>query len=299
MASSSSSSGTILSSIGVDVGVLCSFGFVLFHSLPLQNQWKCIIVLLFIWKLTLKLMHILSILKTFVVNMTESLPKGDPGSFVIPCTIGDTTMQMPLCDLGASINLMPLLLIRRLQIDEVKPTFICLQLADRSIRYPFGVVENLLVKVGSFIFPADFVILDIKEDKNPSIILGRPFLATGRALIDVQKGEVTLRVNEEEIVLNVLEALRHPDDPEGCMRIDIVEPLVEEVFETDKLEDALESSPKDTWLEIDGSAHQREKLCTPSSEEGPPKLDLKSLPPSLKYIFLGDKDTYPVIIIPP
>ncbi|XP_016206526.1 uncharacterized protein LOC107646898 [Arachis ipaensis] len=98
-----------------------------------------------------------------------------------------------LCDLVASINLMPLSLMRKLQIDEVKPTPICLQLADYFIKYPFGVVENLLVKVGSFIFLSNFVILNIEEDKNASIILGRPFLATTGALIDVQKGEVTRR----------------------------------------------------------------------------------------------------------
>ncbi|XP_016206525.1 uncharacterized protein LOC107646897 [Arachis ipaensis] len=98
-----------------------------------------------------------------------------------------------LCDLVESTNLMPLSLMRKLQIDEVKPTPICLQLADYFIKYPFGVVENLLVKVGSFIFLSNFVILNIEEDKNASIILGRPFLATARALIDVQKGEVTRR----------------------------------------------------------------------------------------------------------
>nr|XP_025692527.1 uncharacterized protein LOC112794760 [Arachis hypogaea] len=196
---------------------------------------------------------------------------------------------------ATSINLMPLSLMRKLQIDEVKPTHICLQFADRFIKYPFRVVDDLSVKVGSFIFPADFVILDMEEDKNASNILGRSFLATGRPLIDVQKGEATLRVNEDEIVLNVLEALQHPNDAEGCMRIDIIEPLVEEVFEDEMLEDALDSSPEDILLEIDELAPQREKLCMPSAKEGPPKLKLKSLPPSLKYAFLGDKDTYPVL----
>ncbi|XP_057719808.1 uncharacterized protein LOC130934237 [Arachis stenosperma] len=79
-----------------------------------------------------------------------------------------------------------------------------------SIKYILGVIENLLVKVGHVIFPADFVILDMKEDKNAFIILGRSFLATGRSLIYVQKGQLTLRVNEEKIILNVLEALQYP-----------------------------------------------------------------------------------------
>ncbi|XP_016199623.1 uncharacterized protein LOC107640627 [Arachis ipaensis] len=138
-------------------------------------------------------------------NLPEKLQ--DPRSFVIPCTIGKNLIRKALYDLGASIHLMLLSWVRNFQIEEVNPTRICLQLAERSIKFLFGVVEDLLLKVGSFIFPSDFVILDMEEDKNVSIILRRPFLATGRALIGVQKGEVKLRVNEEEIVLNVLEEL--------------------------------------------------------------------------------------------
>ncbi|XP_057745241.1 uncharacterized protein LOC130963107 [Arachis stenosperma] len=109
----------------------------------------------------------------------------DPESFLIPCTIDEVTIERALCDLGDNINLMPLSLMRKFQIDEVKPTRISLQLADRSIKFPIGIVENLLVKVRTFIFPVDFVILNMEEDVNTSIILGRPFLATERALIDV------------------------------------------------------------------------------------------------------------------
>ncbi|XP_016178173.1 uncharacterized protein LOC107620541 [Arachis ipaensis] len=158
-----------------------------------------------------------------------------------------------LCDLGDSINFMPLSLMRNLQIDEVKPNHISFQLADRSIKYPLGVVENLLVKVGPFIFPADFVILDMEEDKNASIILRRPFLAIEIALIDVQKGELTLRVNEVEIVVNVFEAFKHLGDSKGCMRVDLVEPLVQEVFEAEEFDDALDSLSEDNLLEIDDS----------------------------------------------
>ncbi|XP_015949414.1 uncharacterized protein LOC107474302 [Arachis duranensis] len=167
----------------------------------------------------------------------------DLGSFFIPYTIGDITIQRVLCDLEASINLMPLLLMRKLHIDEVKSTRISLQLADLFIKFSVEVVENLLVKVGLFIFSTNFVILDIEEDKNVSIILGRPFLATCRALIDVLKGELTLRVIEEEVVLNVLEALKHPSDFVGCVRVELVEPLVQEVLEADELDDALDPSP--------------------------------------------------------
>ncbi|XP_027368306.1 uncharacterized protein LOC113874268 [Abrus precatorius] len=118
----------------------------------------------------------------------------DPGSFSILCYIGNCTIGKALCDLGASINLMPLAIMNRLRIEEVKPTSITLQLADRSYTYPYGIVKDLLVKIDKFIFLADFVILDMEVDANIPLILGRPFLAIGRALIDVQKGELRLTV---------------------------------------------------------------------------------------------------------
>ncbi|XP_027361379.1 uncharacterized protein LOC113869313 [Abrus precatorius] len=128
----------------------------------------------------------------------------DPGSFSIPCSIGSCTIGKALCDLGASINLMPLAIMKRLGIEEVKPTSITLQLADKSFTYPYGIVEHLLVKIDKFIFRADFVILDIEVDADIPLILGRPFLATWRALIDVQKGELMLRVQDEKVTFNVL-----------------------------------------------------------------------------------------------
>ncbi|XP_019173895.1 PREDICTED: uncharacterized protein LOC109169467 [Ipomoea nil] len=95
----------------------------------------------------------------------------DPRSFSIPCTIGNTVVDKCLCDLGASINLMPLTLFNKLEIAEMKPTTISLQLADRSVKYPLGVVEDILVKVGKFYFPADFLILDMGSDTDTSLIL--------------------------------------------------------------------------------------------------------------------------------
>ncbi|XP_057760511.1 uncharacterized protein LOC130980882 [Arachis stenosperma] len=118
----------------------------------------------------------------------EGLPPKlkDPGSFFLPCTIGHISIDKALCDLGSSINLMPLSMMRRLFIEEVKPTQMSLELVDRSVVISKSVVENLLVKIGKFIFPADFVILDLGEVGNDSIILGRPFLATTMAIIDVE-----------------------------------------------------------------------------------------------------------------
>ncbi|XP_057775057.1 uncharacterized protein LOC130994035 [Salvia miltiorrhiza] len=98
-----------------------------------------------------------------------------PGSFTISCTIGGQQFGKALCDLGASINLMPLSIFQRLAIGEMKPTSIALQMADRSVTYPRGIVEDVLVKVNEFIFSADFVMLDFEEDKTIPLILGRPF----------------------------------------------------------------------------------------------------------------------------
>ncbi|XP_057756017.1 uncharacterized protein LOC130975215 [Arachis stenosperma] len=127
----------------------------------------------------------------------------DLGSFLLPCTISNMVINKAMCDLGASINLMPSSLVRKLCIEEVKPIQMSLELVDKSVIYPRGVIENLLVKVDKFIFPADFVVLDSDEDEGDSIILGRLFLATARAIIDVEQGELTLRMHDESITLNV------------------------------------------------------------------------------------------------
>ncbi|XP_028752727.1 uncharacterized protein LOC114712370 [Neltuma alba] len=116
----------------------------------------------------------------------------DPGSFYIPCNIGKHFNGKALCDLGASVNLMPLAVFNRLNLGEARPTIVTLLFADRSISYPKGIVEDVLVKVDKFIFPADFIVLDCEVDWNIPIILGRPFLATARTLIDIEKGEITM-----------------------------------------------------------------------------------------------------------
>ena len=106
----------------------------------------------------------------------------DPGSFTIPCSIGKYEFKKALC---ASINLMPLSVVQRLSLGELTPTAITLQMAERSMAQPEGVLEDVLIKVGKFIFPVDFVIMKMEEDTQVPLLLGRPFLATGVALIDV------------------------------------------------------------------------------------------------------------------
>ena len=150
----------------------------------------------------------------------------DLGSFTIPYTIGNSIFERALCDLGASINLMSLSIFSRLGLGEARPTTVTLQLADRSIKHPRGVIEDVLVKVDKFLFPAYFIVLDMEEDKEMPIILGKPFLTTGRAIIDVQRGELKLRVQDDEVKFNVFEAVRHPAESDTCFMIETVEAIV-------------------------------------------------------------------------
>ena len=98
---------------------------------------------------------------------------------------------------------MSLSILQRLGLKEPTPSNVTLQLADRSIAYPRGVLEDVLVKVDKFIFPVDFVVLNMEEDQQVPLILGRPFLATTRALIDVHKGNLILRINDEQVTFHV------------------------------------------------------------------------------------------------
>lgn len=242
-------------------------------------------------------------------------------SFTIPCTIGDKFFGKALCDLGASINLMPLSIYSQLGLPEVKPTNVTLQLADRSLTYPWGKVEDILVKVDKFSFPADFIVLDFEEDKEISLILGRLFLATGRTLIDAQKGELTMRVQDQEVTFNVFKAMQFPKEAEDCLRIDWVESAVNEFSEGnvygDPLETTLVSShatiypdaleylnmlnaspsfiPHGKRFEALDRAEKANSQAKTSIEE-PPVLELKQLPSHLRYAYLGDSSTLPIII---
>ncbi|XP_057986612.1 uncharacterized protein LOC131171160 [Hevea brasiliensis] len=129
----------------------------------------------------------------------------DPRNFSIPGHIGETSIEKAFCDLGASVSLMPLSICEKLKVGELKPTTISLQLADRSIKYPVGILENVPLKVGKFFIPMDFMVLEIEEDVRTPIILGRPFLATAGANIDVKNGRLKLKVGEEEIEFNLFQ----------------------------------------------------------------------------------------------
>ena len=123
-----------------------------------------------------------------MIQKTLLEKRQDPGSFTIPCKIRDVDMGKALCDSGASINLMPLSVARRLSFGELTPTTITLQMEDSTLAHPEGILEDVLIKVGKFVFPMDFVVINMEEDKKISLLLGRSFLATGATLIDVKKG---------------------------------------------------------------------------------------------------------------
>jgi len=125
----------------------------------------------------------------------------DPSSFSIPCMIEGVSIDRPLCDLGSSVSLMPYSIFNRLSLGELTPTNISLQLADHSIKYPLGVLEDVMIKVGDFYVPIDFVILDMAKDSRTQIILGRPFLATTGCKIDVKEGKITFDMAEKMLNL--------------------------------------------------------------------------------------------------
>ncbi|GJT06659.1 reverse transcriptase domain-containing protein [Tanacetum coccineum] len=137
--------------------------------------------------------------------LLKKLPEklGDPGKFLIPCDFPGMDVCHALADLGASINLMPLSIWKKLSLPELTPTRMTLELADRSITRPKGLAEDVFVKVGKFHFPTDFVVVDFEADPRVPLILGRSFLRTGRALIDVYEGELILRDGDEQLIFHV------------------------------------------------------------------------------------------------
>ncbi|GJT55128.1 reverse transcriptase domain-containing protein [Tanacetum coccineum] len=154
---------------------------------------------------------------------------GDPGKFLIPCNFPKIVECLALADLGASINLMPLSIWRKLSLPELTLTQIILELADRSTTRPTGIAEDVFVRVGKFHFPADFVVVDYVVDPLVPLILGRPFLRTARALIDVYGKEVTLQVSDEAITFKVGNTSRYSyNDDELINRIEVINIACEE-----------------------------------------------------------------------
>ncbi|CAN6712008.1 unnamed protein product [Malus baccata var. baccata] len=251
----------------------------------------------------------------------------DPGSFTISCVIGNTKFEQCMLDLGASINVMPYSIYASMNLGELKNDGVIIQLADRSNAYPKGVLEDVLVQVGNLIFPTDFYMLDMEDSPHSTplpILLGRPFMKTAHTKIDVFKGTLTMEFDGEVIDFNLSESIKFPKDDHSCFSIDIIDDLAQDFLdclERDTLEttiaqgigqksgfavprsveeaeivDALESLPQyhgKPSNPISISVFTNKLL--PSVTQAP-VLELKPLPDHLKYVFLGDNETLPVIV---
>ncbi|KAM2693366.1 hypothetical protein EV2_007543 [Malus domestica] len=154
----------------------------------------------------------------------------DPGSFTIPCVIGNTRFEKCMLDLGASINVMPYSIYASMNLGELKQDGVIIQLADRSNAYPKGVIEDVLVQVNHLIFPADFYVLEMEDSSHaPSlpILLGRPFMKTARTKIDVFMGTLTMEFDGDIIRFNLSETIKYPMEDHSCFAIDIVDSLAQ------------------------------------------------------------------------
>ncbi|XP_044471331.1 uncharacterized protein LOC123200247 [Mangifera indica] len=254
----------------------------------------------------------------------------DPGMFTIPCKIGNVKVQKALIDLEASINVMPSSIYHSLNVGPLKPTGVIIQLADRSNAYPEGVLEDILVQVNELIFPADFYVLDMEDDnssKSVPILLGRPFLKTSRTKIDVSEGTLTMEFDGEVIRFNIYEAMRFPSNVNSVFVVDVIDSLAQQIFElqdSDNLKVVLnkglntrtlqriqqklvvDDGLSDTVYELEPfeiTRYDVSYISLPVSNSKllpsivqAPELELKPLPSHLKYVYLGDNETLPVII---
>ncbi|CAN6704229.1 unnamed protein product [Malus baccata var. baccata] len=251
----------------------------------------------------------------------------DPGSFTIPYVIGNTKFEQCMLDLGASINVMPYSIYASMNLGELKNDGVIIQLADRSNAYPKGVLEDVLVQVGNLIFPADFYVLDMEDSPHSTplpILLGRPFMKTARTKIDVFKGTLTMEFDGEVIDFNLSESIKFPKDDHSCFSIDIIDDLAHDFLnslERDTLETTIaQGIGQKSGLAVPRSVEEAEIVAAleslPQHHGKPsnpisisvstdkllpsviqaPVLELKPLPDHLKYVFLGDNETLPVIV---
>ena len=215
---------------------------------------------------------------------------------------------------------MPLSVVKRVSLGELTPTAITLQMADRSMAQPEGILEDVLVKVGKFIFPVDFVIMQMEEDTQIPSLLRRPFLAIGGALIDVQKGELTLRVGDEAVQFNINRSLEHPNvEGDSCMAVRnksllndelnsdcIIQHSINEIEMNFQYLESLDCEVlpsnmfnKETVSSINENSQDEissQKQQTHEQETSAVGLTLKELPSHLKYEFLEPEKRKPVII---
>ncbi|CAN6562542.1 unnamed protein product [Malus baccata var. baccata] len=216
----------------------------------------------------------------------------DPGSFTIPCVIGNTRFESAMLDLGASINVMPYSIYASMNLGALKNDGVIIQLADRSNAYPKGVLEDVLVQVNHLVFPTDFYVLEMDEsDHAPSlpILLGRPFMKTARTKIDVYR-TLSMEFDGEVVNFNLSDSIKYPSEDHSCFSIDIIDSLAQGYLD-DLNDDALEKvitrgmelKTKGTYSSVTHDIHGLGHAVPPSEDlievvaalESSPKLDGK------------------------
>lgn len=230
---------------------------------------------------------------------------GDPGRFAVTIGFGSYKYKA-LCDLGASTSLMPLSIWRKIDMGTLKPINMRLFMADGSCVIPTGIIEDVPIQVGKLFVPVDFVVMPIDEDVPVPIILGRPFLATAGALIDVKEGTLTFTIGDDKVHFNFNKAMKSPLLDEDCKAVfDDIPPTragVNAIISDDPLELMLTqgeySSIAAADLVVSPEAPELKNQIPeiPLGEPTSPALELKPLPASLRYEFLGPNSTFPVIV---
>eukprot|EP00261_Vitis_vinifera_P034743 XP_019075986.1 PREDICTED: uncharacterized protein LOC109122742 [Vitis vinifera] len=254
-----------------------------------------------------------------IIQSKSPVKYKDPGCPTISVNIGGTHVEKALLDLGASVNLLPYSVYKQLGLGGLKPTTITLSLADRSVKIPRGVIEDVLVQVDKFYYPVDFVVLDtdptVKEANYVPIILGRPFLATSNAIINCRNGVMQLTFGNMTLELNIFHLCKrhlHPEEEEGLEEVCLINTLVEEHCDKNLQESLNESlemfeeglpEPSDV-LPIMSPWRRREEILPlfnqkdsqEATVDDPPKLVLKPLPVDLKYAYLEETEKCPVVV---
>ncbi|RVW91450.1 Retrovirus-related Pol polyprotein from transposon 17.6 [Vitis vinifera] len=229
--------------------------------------------------------------------------------------IGDSFVERALLDLGASVNLLPYSIYKQLGLGELKATTITLSLADRSIKVPRGVVEDVLVQVEKFYYPVDFVVLDtepLKKGMNSvPIILGRPFLATANALINCRNGLMQLSFGNMTVEMNVFNLCKQPMDhddvenEEACLIEALVQEHTEKLME-ENIDEFFSTIVKEECVQVATEWKEKYTIQSLNSVENDEeskkeeveisKPELKPLPHGLKYVYLEANEEKPVVI---
>ncbi|RDX94156.1 Retrovirus-related Pol polyprotein, partial [Mucuna pruriens] len=182
----------------------------------------------------------------FTTGTSRALPKKcrDPGIFSVPCTIGECTIVDAMLDLGASINVMLASVYRTVNFGDLEPIGMTIQLANRSIVQPLGVLEDVLMQVNELIFLADFYVLDMEDEtsgKESTLILGRPFLMTARTKIDVNVGTLSMEFGDTMVQFNIFEVMKHLTEDHSLFGIDLLDEIVEEYFQLNSSSEDIEN----------------------------------------------------------